>query len=552
MKHTCHKLLAALAAAAVMISACVIPAFAEDTETDSVSSAPHVTGIARVTSETLRVRSTADLSGSVLGQVSRGAVIAVLGQSKEWHHISYNGMTGYVYGDFISYSEAAQGLTSAAGKITAADTALRTAPSTLAAPIATVGPGTALYVTGFQSGWYQIAYAGYIGYVSTDYLALTDVSAAQSVTYGIVNDSEVRLRTGAGTDADMVTFLDKNSIVSVTETLDGWYRVTSGADSGYVSSDFLSLLPAAPTPSSTSAMAIGRVLDPEVLLRSAPAADADSLAVPGAGALVSILQLQDGWYLVNSEGQEGYISAHYLSAQTAVYGLSTYGKLTDDAVLRTEPGTTGEAAAQISSGSYVDVSGFVGGWYLVTYDGQTGYVSGDCLYMTSVKEVPAAPAAPAADTSSASSASSGSAAASAPSSSLPSGASAGSGSYSDIVSVAQSFLGVSYVYGGASPSGFDCSGFTMYVFAQCGYSLPHGATDQLSYGSAVSQDSLQPGDLVFFQDYNYSYSAASHVGIYIGGGQFIHASSASNSYCVTISSLGESYYAGHYLAARRL
>ena len=74
----------------------------------------------------------------------------------------------------------------------------------------------------------------------------------------------------------------------------------------------------------------------------------------------------------------------------------------------------------------------------------------------------------------------------------------------------------------------------MYIFAQVGVKLPHGATSQLSYGASVSRSELQPGDLVFFQDYG---AVASHVGIYIGGDQFIHASSSSgNSRCVTVSS----------------
>ena len=114
---------------------------------------------------------------------------------------------------------------------------------------------------------------------------------------------------------------------------------------------------------------------------------------------------------------------------------------------------------------------------------------------------------------------------------------------------ALSHLGTRYVYGGASAGGFDCSGFTMYIFAQVGVKLPHGATSQLSYGASVSRSELQPGDLVFFQDYG---AVASHVGIYIGGDQFIHASSSSgNSRCVTVSSLAESYYANHYYTARR-
>ena len=81
-----------------------------------------------------------------------------------------------------------------------------------------------------------------------------------------------------------------------------------------------------------------------------------------------------------------------------------------------------------------------------------------------------------------------------------------------------------YVYGGAGPSGFDCSGFTMYIYGQFGIRLPHGATDQMRYGAAVDRSQLQPGDLIFFHDDYYSSSTASHCGIYVGNDQFVHAS----------------------------
>ena len=122
-----------------------------------------------------------------------------------------------------------------------------------------------------------------------------------------------------------------------------------------------------------------------------------------------------------------------------------------------------------------------------------------------------------------------------------------SGSSSSIVSVAQNYLGVPYVWGGTSPSGFDCSGFTQYVFRQCGYSINRTADAQYSNGSYVSYDSLQAGDLVFFAN-TYSASGITHVGIYIGGGQFIHAANGG----VKISSLSESYYSSRYYGARRI
>ena len=130
----------------------------------------------------------------------------------------------------------------------------------------------------------------------------------------------------------------------------------------------------------------------------------------------------------------------------------------------------------------------------------------------------------------------------------------------EIVEYAKKFLGVPYVYGGASPSGFDCSGFTMYVFDHFGISMRHGAQAQAKLGEKISADknskssllnNLEVGDLVFFLDYE-TMDEIGHCGIYIGDGNFIHASSGSG-YCVKINSLlpGE-YYNTRYCAARRV
>ena len=131
---------------------------------------------------------------------------------------------------------------------------------------------------------------------------------------------------------------------------------------------------------------------------------------------------------------------------------------------------------------------------------------------------------------------------------------------SEIVSYAKKFLGVPYVYGGASPSGFDCSGFTMYVYNHFGISMRHGAQAQAKLGEKVTANksskssllnNLEVGDLVFFLDYE-TMDEIGHCGIYIGDGNFIHASSGSG-YCVKINSLlpGE-YYNTRYCAARRV
>src|SRR4051812_12768745 len=115
-------------------------------------------------------------------------------------------------------------------------------------------------------------------------------------------------------------------------------------------------------------------------------------------------------------------------------------------------------------------------------------------------------------------------------------------SHSSVVSVAMRYLGTPYVWGGASPSGFDCSGLVMYAFAQVGVSLPHSSYAQYGMGSPVSRDQLQPGDVVFFD-------GLGHVGIYVGGGSFIHAPHTGD--LVKISSIS-GWYASTYVGARRM
>jgi peptidoglycan DL-endopeptidase CwlO len=114
--------------------------------------------------------------------------------------------------------------------------------------------------------------------------------------------------------------------------------------------------------------------------------------------------------------------------------------------------------------------------------------------------------------------------------------------YGGVVGIAMQYLGVPYVYGGSTPSGFDCSGFIMYVYAQIGVSLPHNAAAQYGYGTPVDRSQLQPGDLVFF-------NGLGHAGIYIGGGSFIHAPHTGD--VVKISSLS-GWYSSTYVGARRL
>ena len=154
-----------------------------------------------------------------------------------------------------------------------------------------------------------------------------------------------------------------------------------------------------------------------------------------------------------------------------------------------------------------------GSWYQITFSGTTGYVRADGCQTVQYSDY--------------------------------AGTSAVKSAREDLVDYAKSFLGTRYVWGGASPSGFDCSGFTMYVYAHFGYRMSHGASDQLYAFTRVSTAERLAGDLVFF---SYGGGDISHVGIYLGGGAFIHATSNGG---VKISYF-DSYYSSTYVGAVRV
>jgi cell wall-associated NlpC family hydrolase len=119
-----------------------------------------------------------------------------------------------------------------------------------------------------------------------------------------------------------------------------------------------------------------------------------------------------------------------------------------------------------------------------------------------------------------------------------------------VISTARSLLGTPYVWGGESPSegGFDCSGFTQYVYSRAGYTLNRVSADQATQGTAVSRANLQPGDLVFFSFQQNG--TVNHVGIYIGNGQMIHSPKTGD--VVKVTNITTSYWESHYITARRI
>ncbi len=223
-------------------------------------------------------------------------------------------------------------------------------------------------------------------------------------------------------------------------------------------------------------------------------------SIPG-GARVAVIDNTNEWYHIAYNGAIGYVSADYIrTAQDGDVDLGT-GIIKSDAVnIRTEPNTDAEVMLQLNTDDCVDVNGIVDGWYRIAIDDTAGYIYADYLTfdqkMTDTKQVQYHDRAV-----------------------TPAQASEDAGKLLDY---ANQFLGIPYRYGGSTPtSGFDCSGFTTYVFRNAlGISLPRTSTEQSqTYTRIDSIAALQPGDLVFFGKDD----KVNHVGIYAGAGEFIHS-----------------------------
>jgi uncharacterized protein YgiM (DUF1202 family) len=187
--------------------------------------------------------------------------------------------------------------------------------------------------------------------------------------------------------------------------------------------------------------------------------------------------------------------------------------------LRADPGLYGQIIFVLGKGLLVDILERAALWYKVQLqDGQTGWIYHQYIEVKTltpddaVESIPSFPA-------------------------------------DELIAYARSFLEIKYVYGGDSPQGFDCSGFTKHVFAKFGINLPHKAEMQTKAGAEVpAKDSLMPGDLLFFK--TMGSTIINHVGIYLGENHFIHASSGYGA--VRISPLDSGYYLERYAGGRSL
>jgi len=284
---------------------------------------------------------------------------------------------------------------------------------------------------------------------------------------------------------------------------------------------------------------IGFVTASSLRLRSGASTATATLDYAPKGDVVVILEKAGDWYKVSYNLQTGYMHGDHLNVSARENGELGYGQINGSKVnVRSGPGTGYSTLTQASMGEKAYIIGINNQWFKVIYNDVVGYIRSDYVVLTEIPYenqessktplffrggkstgTPVSPSALKGTTSSAA---------------------------EKIIATAKRYIGVPYVWGGATPSGFDCSGFVQYVFKAHGIMLPRTSKDQYRVGTYVSKANLKPGDLVFF---NTSGSGVSHLGIYIGNNQFIHASSSKG---VMISSLSNSYWSARYLGARRV
>lgn len=308
-------------------------------------------------------------------------------------------------------------------------------------------------------------------------------------------------------------------------------------------------------------------------LRSKASTNSQTLDIAPNGECVVVIGVSGDWYHVNYNLQEGYMHKDYLDVLTKENAELGYGKVTGSRVnIRSGPSTGHRIVNGASMGSMCYIIGLNEGWYKVIYGNTIGYIRSDYVELTecpyenqassnspkffhhgkSTGTVPSPSAIN--ETVPNTSSSNGSNyygnswnTSQAGTTNTNSWNSGSSVSGQAIADKAAQYLGTPYVYGGASPSGFDCAGLVYYVLKSFGYAPNRTPEALYSQGTFVSKANLEPGDIVFFA--NTGGSGITHVGIYAGNGQFIHSPNSRST--VSYASLTSGYWAEHYYGAKR-
>ena len=378
-----------------------------------------------------------------------------------------------------------------------------------------------------------------------------------------VNVETANLRETADSNSTILEQLSLNEEVEILEKTGDWYKVEARNITGFLRQDLLTVNEEVEQTSNTEANTeeVNNQEETNVeseqetanqtqeetttdtneetkkvaettKLKIVPAINATDIIEVKQDETVKVIETMNDWVCIQTGTTKGWIRSDKLKSAeektTEPVAENEENTPVEETVLKTlyvtettvnvrkEPNTDSEVVTKLNLNTQVDVYSEENEWSKVKVNDQEGYIL-TSLLSDKKKEVETTPTAPA------------------------------SGKGATVVETAKKYIGYPYVYGASGPNSFDCSGFTSYVFKLHGVTLNRTAKGQYSNGTAVSRSDLQPGDLIMFGP---SASGINHVGIYIGGGQIVHAANKSRG--VTTDTINSGYYNKNYVGARRV
>ncbi|NLO07810.1 MAG: SH3 domain-containing protein [candidate division WS1 bacterium] len=535
-----------------------------------------------ISADTVNVRSGPGTHYDSRGKLNRGDKVFIVEKRSGWSKCRTPGGFGWIRDDLLDRnadrgraqsgsSSGGSSSSSAKGYVNGEGVRLRSGPGTNYEIRARLVKGQTLYVTERRGEWMKVnVHGGGNGWIHSDLVKLegssgsgsssgsrsSSTSSSAASAKGFVSGDRVHLRAGPSLNERIKAKVVAGQTVYITERSGDWYKVTvHGGEEGWIHASLVKLagegaggstsVPTPTPPARTTPSAPTQKIDDltawigedSVNVRYGPGTDHGVKMKLGKGTKVTVLELSGHWCKIKaSDGNIGWVAGWVMNFKgpgedpTATEGDTEVGVRTGwvarpEVNLRSGPGTQHEKVAEAALGTEVIILDRQGDWYKVALDnGKVGYMASWLLDTRAQRRVRqgidgdgAAPPPP-------------------------------SGFGDSVVATAKKYLGCRYVRGGASPSGFDCSGFVHFVLGQHGIKVSRSSQTQFREGTPVSRDDLQIGDVVFFK--NTYRSGISHVGIYVGNNQFIHAANSRTN--VRYADLNSSYYAPRYAGARRM
>ena len=346
-----------------------------------------------------------------------------------------------------------------------------------------------------------------------------------------VTASSLNFRTGPSTSYSIINVLMNGQKVEYISTSGSWLKVKYNGVTGYVHGDYVTK---GTTDNSTTGTTKYVSASVGLNVRSGAGTSYSKLGKLEYKEKVTVLSTSNGWSKINYNGKTGYVDSSYLQStvpgstngntNNETTGTTKYVNTTSGLNVRSGAGTSYSKLGKLEYKEKVTVLSTSNGWSKINYNGKTGYVDSSYLQST----VPGSNGNNANNNNN-----------------------TVSTKANEVIAYAKTLLGKPYVWGAQGPNSFDCSGFTYYVFKnKAGIVLPRTSSAQSKYGTYVSKSNLKAGDLVFFDTNGANNGNVSHVGMYIGNGQMIHASYGQKK--IVIANFNDSYYQKAYVNARRV